>query len=307
MRVRLLGTAAGGGLPQWNCRCANCQAARRAALTEPSAIAPLAQCSLAVSPDGVGWYLVNAPPDVTHQLARWPEFQPDSSIRSSPIRGVILTDGELDHILGLLHLREAARWTLYATPAVTAMLEDGLRVLPALRRYADVQVHPLSLGDALRLGDADAGVELRLVETGRRLPRYLGCDEYARDGSVVGAILTDRGSGKRVVHAPCVGLLSDVLRERLEGADVIFFDGTFWTDDELRSLGIGADTALQMGHVPVSGPEGSALWLSKLSAGIKLYVHLNNTNPLLDPSSQERAWVRTLGLEVAPDGWRSDL
>jgi pyrroloquinoline quinone biosynthesis protein B len=307
MRVRLLGTTAGGGLPQWNCRCANCQAARQRVLAEPSAIAPLAQCALAVSPDGVGWYLVNAPPDVTHQLTRWPELHPDSGIRSSPIRGVILTDGELDHILGLLHLREASRWTLYATAAVIAMLEDGLRVLPALRRYADIRVHPLPLRDALHLGDADAGMELRVVETGRRAPRYLGRDQHAPEGSVVAAVLTDRGSGKRVVHAPCVGALSETLRGRLEGAEVVFFDGTFWSDDELRDLGIGADTARNMGHIPVSGPEGSALWLSKLSAGAKLYVHLNNTNPLLDPSSQERAWVRTLGLEVAPDGWRADV
>ena len=122
MRVRLLGTAAGGGVPQWNCRCTNCLAARR------SLIAPLAQCSLAFSPAGQEWYLVNATPDVTQQLARWEELHPQSGIRSTPIRGVILTDGELDHTLGLLHLREATGWTLYATSPVARMLEDDLHV-----------------------------------------------------------------------------------------------------------------------------------------------------------------------------------
>jgi pyrroloquinoline quinone biosynthesis protein B len=301
MRLRLLGTAAGGGLPQWNCRCANCVAARR------NLIAPLAQCSLAFSPDGQGWYLVNATPDVTQQLARWEELHPQSGIRSTPIRGVILTDGELDHTLGLLHLREASRWTLYATPRVARMLEDDLRLVPALRRYAEIRVHELPLDTPLYLDDASSRVEVRLVETGRHLPRYLGGTAGASDGAVVGLILKDLSSGKRAVHAPCVGELSETLREPLRDADVIFFDGTFWSDDELRRLGIGADTATEMGHVPVSGREGSALWLSKLSAHTKLYVHLNNTNLLLDPASEQRAWIRTLGLEVAADGWSATL
>ncbi len=301
MRVRLLGTAAGGGLPQWNCRCANCVAARR------NLIAPLAQCSLAFSPAGQGWYLVNATPDVTQQLVRWPELHPQSDIRSTPIRGVILTDGELDHILGLLHLREASRWTLYATPTVAKMLEDDLRLMPALRRYAEIRVQELSLDAPLYLDEASSRVEVRLVETGRHLPRYLGRTNEAPDGTVVGLILKDLSSGKRVVYAPCVGELSETLREQLSGAEVVLFDGTFWSDDELRRLGIGTDTAMDMGHVPVSGPEGSALWLSKLSAHIKLYVHINNTNLLLDPASKERAWVRRLGLEVATDGWALTL
>ena len=297
MRMRLLGTAAGGGLPQWNCRCANCEAARQ------HRISPMAHCSLAFSPDGSGWYLVNATPDVTQQLARWPELHPRAGIRSTPVRGVILTDGELDHILGLLHLREATRWTLYATPSIITMLEDGLRVLPALRRYADIDVRRLSWEDPLPLDEGASRVTLRLVATGRHLPRYLGGGNEARDGAGAAIFLTDRSTGARVAYAPCVAELSEALRERLQHADVILFDGTFWSDDELSRLGIGTETATRMGHVPVSGPGGSAVWLSELSAREKLYVHINNTNPLLDPASAERAWVRGLGLEVAGDGW----
>jgi len=301
MRVRLLGTAAGGGVPQWNCRCTNCLTARR------SVIAPLAQCSLAFSPAGQEWYLVNATPDVTQQLARWEELHPQSGIRSTPVRGVILTDGELDHTLGLLHLREATGWTLYATAPVARMLEDHLRLLPALRRYVEIRVHELSLDAPLLLSEGSSRVEVRLVETGRHLPRYLGRTDGGAEGVGVGLILTDLSSGRRVAHAPCVGELSETLRDHLRGAEVIFFDGTFWSEDELRRLGIGAEGATAMGHIPVGGEEGSALWLSKLSARTKLYVHLNNTNVLLDPASDARAWIRTLGLEVATDGWAVTL
>ena len=301
MRLRLLGTAAGGGVPQWNCRCANCEAARQ------HRIAPMAHCSLAFSPDGSGWYLINATPDITQQLARWPELHPTAGIRSTPVRGVILTDGELDHVLGLLHLREATMWTLYAPPAIIAMLEDGLRVLPALRRYVDIAVRRLSWEDPLQLDEGASRVTLRLVATGRHLPRYLGSGDEERDGAGAGVVLADRSTGTRVAYAPCVGELSEALRELLQDADVILFDGTFWSDDELPRLGIGPATATSMGHVPVSGPGGSALWLSTLSARAKLYVHVNNTNPLLDPASTERAWVRGLGLEVAGDGWEMSV
>jgi pyrroloquinoline quinone biosynthesis protein B len=279
MRLRLLGTAAGGGVPQWNCRFTNCQAARQ------GLIAPRASCSLAFSPGGVSWYLINATPEVSQQIARWPELQPPSGIRSTPLHGVLLTDGELDHVLGLLELRQDARWTLYATTPVTQLLEEDLRVLPALRRYAGVQGRELSLEEALYLGDGTSQVEVRVVETGRRLPRYLGVAERASAGAVVAVVLTDLATGKRAVYAPGVGRLSDALAQECRGADVIFFDGTFWTEDELRRLGITNDRAADMGHVPVSGPDGSARWLAEVAAHAKLYVHINNTNPLLDPAS----------------------
>jgi pyrroloquinoline quinone biosynthesis protein B len=297
MWVRLLGTAAGGGLPQWNCGCANCVAARE------HVIPPLAQCSLAFSPSGTDWYLVNATPDVTAQIARWSELHPKSGIRSTPVRGVILTDGELDHILGLLHLREASRWTLYASPAVAAMLEEGLRVMPALRRYADVEVCEVAADEPFMLAEGRSRVEVRLIPTGRHVPRYLGRPAAGDAAAVSALVLTDTESGRRLAYAPCVEELSERLRAHLAGADVILFDGTFWSDEELRDLGAGGDTASEMGHVPVSGPRGSARWLSNVPAGTKLYVHINNTNPLLDPASAERAWIRGLGLEVAPDGW----
>jgi pyrroloquinoline quinone biosynthesis protein B len=295
MRLRLVGASAGGGLPQWNCRCANCQAARQ------RITAPMMQCSLAFSAEDGIWYLINATPDVGAQLARWPELHPPSGIRSTTIRGILLTDGELDHTLGLLHLREGSRLRLFMTSAVSKLLEEDLRLLPALRCYADVSTVALAPGGpfSLCLGN----VEVRLVETGRRLPRYAGRGQAA--GAVVAVILQDRITGKRVVFAPGVGELTSSLRESCAAADVILFDGTFWSDDELRRLRIGVATAREMGHVPVNGPEGSGLWLAGLLARRKLYVHLNNTNPLLDLASQEHAWITRLGLEVARDGWEA--
>jgi pyrroloquinoline quinone biosynthesis protein B len=306
MRLRLLGTAAGGGLPQWNCRCANCQAART------GSIEPRAECSLAFSPDGAAWYLINATPDLTRSLARWPELSPQTGIRSSPVRGIILTDGELDHVMGLLHLREGARWTLYATPVVAGMLEANLHLLPALRRYADVPVIPLSLDHPLIVGPGAGGgqtgrVEVRVVETGRRLPRYAGASAETSEGAVVAAVLTNLSTGRRAVYAPGVPRLSESMARACAGADVVFFDGTFWDDAELSHLDITRDTATSMGHAPVGGPEGSAVWLSRQPAETKLYVHLNNTNPLLNASGSERTWIRGLGIDVADDGWEAIL
>lgn len=236
---------------------------------------------------------MNATPDVTHQLARHPELHPPTSPRASPIRGVFLTDGELDHVLGLLHLREGTGWTLYATPPVLRLLREDLRVLPALERYTEVAVHPLEGG--LELG----GLEVRTVQTSRRRPRYAPEGE----GSVVALVLTDRASGGSVVYAPGVSELSQALGACIAGAAVVFFDGTFFTDDEPIRMGISRESARAMGHVPVSGPDGSARWLAELPAAHRLYVHLNNTNPLLDPASEARARIRELGLEVAEDGW----
>lgn len=267
------------------------------------------QSALAFSPDRTVWYLVNATPDVTHQLARWPELWPrGSSLRHGPVRGIVLTDGELDHVAGLLHLREGADWTLYATPPVVTILEEELRLLPALRRYGPVRVQPVSPQSVLVLGRPPKQVEVCLTPVGRHSPRYVGPSQPgSAEGAVVAVTLRNPSTGRRVVYAPAVDHLSDTLARCCEGADLVLFDGTFWTDDELAGLGVAPATATEMGHVPVSGSSGSAAWLAALPAETKLYVHVNNTNPLVDPHSQERAALRRLGLDVAAEGWTIDL
>lgn len=289
MRVRVLGTSAGGGLPQWNCTCPNCRAAREGRLV------PRLQCALAFCDADARWYLVNATPDVAHQMRRYAELHPRGEIREAPVRGVFLTDGELDHVLGLWHLREGTPWTLYATPTVLRLLRKDLRLLPALARYNEVQVHPLTPS-----GMELPGVKVWTVETSRRGPRYA---RSGGKGSVIALVLEDRATGRSLVYAPGVAELSEPLRTVCRAAWVVLFDGTFFHDDEPVRMGIASESARAMGHVPVSGSDGSAHWLAALPAPHKLYVHLNNTNPLLDPASEARAWIRSLGLEVAEDGW----
>jgi pyrroloquinoline quinone biosynthesis protein B len=294
IRFRVLGTAAGGGFPQWNCRCRFCEASRR------GLIAPRLQASAALSSDGGSYYLLNATPDVTSQLARWPELRPQEGTRHTPIRGVLLTDAELDHTLGLLHLREGQELTIYATPAVANALEGNIGVLPALRCYTDTRVVLAEPGKTVILGGEAEGVRVEWLETGRDLPRYAGAADAP--GAVTALELENMATGRSAVYAPGAGKLSDELRQRLERAAAILFDGTFWTEDEFPSVGGGSRSARDMGHLPIGGSAGSARQLAGFSAPVKRYVHINNTNPVLDPTSPQRGEIRQLGLEVAEDG-----
>jgi len=262
------------------------------------------QAAAAFSPDGRRWYLINATPDLTTQLLRTPVLHP-KSVRETPIAGVVLTDGELDHVLGLLHLREGAGWTLFATDSTARLLHGAFPALGILNRYvADASVEPLSLGSPRVFGEGEAQVEMHVLETGTELPRYAGAGERA--GAVV-ALLFKTAQGRQLVYAPGVSRLSRELFQAFQEADIILFDGTLYTDDELQTLGIGRATAADMGHVPMSGPEGSAVWLAQLPAPTKRYVHLNNTNPALLETSPARAELRELGLELADEPWEVEL
>ncbi len=226
-------------------------------------------------------------------------------MRETPIRGVILTDGELDHVLGLLHLREGAGWTLYATDSTRELLVGAFPALTILNAYvADASLMPLSLSEPHHFGVGTAQVSMQVLETGTELPRYAGAGERA--GAVVALVFTTTG-GKKLVYAPGVSHLSETLKHALADADIILFDGTLYTDDELQTLNIGQATAADMGHVPMHGPEGTAAFLADLPAPIKRYVHINNTNPALDETSAARADLREFGLELAEDGWEVEL
>lgn len=265
---------------------------------------PRLQASAAFSPDGQSWYLINATPDLTTQLALTPALHP-KTLRDTPIRGVILTDGELDHVLGLLHLREGAGWTLYATDSTRELLTGAFPALEILNAYvADASVTRLRPGEPRVFGSGANTVTMDILETGSELPRYAGTGERA--GAVIALILT-AASGKRLVYAPGVSTLTESLRTALQDADIILFDGTLYTDDELQTLHIGTATAADMGHLPMTGPGGSAAFLAHLPAPTKRYVHINNTNPALKESSTARAQLRELGLDLAEDGWEVEL
>ena len=297
VHVVLLGTAAGGGFPQWNCWCPTCRAARNT----PARATPRRQSSAAVSLDGERWFLLNASPDVREQLECLPGPIP-AGVRNVPIEGIVATDAELDHTLGIMLLREARHLQLFATPAVRLILEQDSRILPVTQAFARVDVHEMQLGASMPLSYRNGetcGITVEPFAVPAGPPRF------ARDespGHTVGLLLVDERSGGSCAFVPGCGNLDQSLLDRLGNTDLLLFDGSFWTDDELISLGISDRSARQMDHQPISGPEGSLSQLAGLTRPQKVYTHINNTNPILLEGSAERGSVERAGLVVGTDG-----
>lgn len=292
MRLRILGAAAGGGLPQWNCGCPNCTAARA------GEIAALTQSSLAVSGDGGGtWAVLNASPDIRAQLVAAPPLHPTGP-RAVPLASVLLTNGDIDHIAGLLTLREMQRFDLFATPAILDVLAAN-PVFDALRPDL-VARRPVALDTPFRLAQ---GLEATLFAVPGKVPLYL-------EGEVVETGLVGEqtvgvecvGAGRRVLYIPGCAAITPALAARIEGADVLFFDGTLWRDDEMIRAGLGHKTGARMGHLSISGPGGTIAALAGLNIGRRVFVHMNNTNPVLRPGSAERAEAEAAGWTIGQDG-----
>jgi pyrroloquinoline quinone biosynthesis protein B len=288
--LRVLGSAAGGGSPQWNCACPVCSAVRTGAGLRRT------QSSVAVSADYRRWILINASPDVRTQIEAFPGLHPHDD-RTTPLEGVLLTDAELDHTLGLLLLREARRLRLYATPAVHTTLCDGSGVLRTLESYCPVEWRAVVPGSDMPLAD---GLSCRAfdVPTTKRARFGPGADH----GRVVGYRLTDERSGGTLVYLPGVQALTPALRVEIEGCACLLIDGTCWRDDELVRLGLAGKTSREMGHLPIDGPDGSLAQLPSLGVGRTIFVHMNNTNPILLDDTPERRLVEDSGMEVAMDG-----
>jgi pyrroloquinoline quinone biosynthesis protein B len=304
MRVRILGAAAGGGLPQWNCRCANCEAARAGS----AQVRPRTQSSVAVSADGRAWFLLNVSPDVRQQILAFPPLGPPSGQRrGSSIAGCVLTDAELDHTAGLLLLREGGGYGIVSTPLVRRWLSRHLSVNTILAERAWLDL-PLDGPLELPLADSkSSGLRVRAFEVDRHVPRFIAEDTASAVGSVVGLHIEDANTGGKLVYVPCLARVSDRLRAETQGADALLLDGTFWSEDEPIRLGIGSRTAPEMGHLPVSGLQGSLAWLAELPVRHRVYVHINNTNPMLDERGPEWAMVHDGGVTVAADGDSFDL
>jgi pyrroloquinoline quinone biosynthesis protein B len=304
MRIIILGSAAGGGVPQWNCGCRNCTDARQNGHGRT-------QSSVAVSADGERWVLLNASPDVRTQVAAHPSLWPPSGSRATPVRAVVLTDGEIDHTLGLLLLRESAdRLPVYAPSGVTALLGDEWPLYRVLSAYSGVEPRALEENRPVALtdrGGSPLGICCAATAVARRPPRYArAAPTQAFD---VGLRLTDERTGGTLAYVPTAGAMDDAVRRIAAGADLLFFDGTFWSDDELRTAGGGVDapSAREMGHLPVGGAGGSLDLLPKLDAKRVVLVHINNTNPILCRSSAERARVEAAGIVVAEDAMEFEL
>jgi pyrroloquinoline quinone biosynthesis protein B len=292
MWVRVLGSAAGGGFPQWNCACPPCRAVRDGA--RPAR--PRTQSSVAVSPDRRRWFLLNASPDIRAQLAAFPALHPPAGSRAVPLEAVLLTDAELDHTLGLLLLREARGLVVHATEATRDTLQEGTGVLRTLEAYCPVTWRPVVPGVDVPLA---GGLTYRAFDVPTTKRARFGTGE--EKGRVVGYRLTDERSGRSLVHLPAVQELSTV-RDQLDGCACLLLDGTCWSDDELIRLGVGSRTAREMGHQPIAGPGGSLEQLTARPVPRTIYVHVNNTNPVLLEDSPQRRVLEQHGVEVAVDG-----
>jgi pyrroloquinoline quinone biosynthesis protein B len=306
VRALLLGSAAGGGVPQWNCACGICTAAR----LDPPRVEPRTQDCLAVGSLG-SWALVNCSPDIRAQLLATPYLAPAEGSRDVPVTDVLLTDAELDHVGGLLQLREGRRLRIHATAPVLGALCDQLEVDRVLASYLDVSLLMLAAGDRFRVCDGSVLVEV--IPLSEKRPRYAACAPPAADWVVGYRFSRSRGPGDvSLLYAPCFGSWSPALDAGVAGADCALVDGTFWSDDELDRAtpplgGQAPGRAQQMGHLPISGPDGSLGRLGGLVAARRVYTHLNNTNPVLDPASPQRAAVARAGVEVAVDGLEVEL
>jgi len=298
VHVRILGSAAGGGFPQWNCRCPTCEAARAGVRARPRT-----QSSLAIRGGEGPWFLVNASPDARQQLEALTN-RDLAGVRVPPIAGVLLTDAEIDHTAGLLLLRESATPVrVYGEAGVERALRHGYPVLSILERYCGAEWQSLEPERATALAGSSLTVEP--FDVGGDAPRYL-------DGSGVelrasGLVFRDRTGGGVVTYVPGLATLDDDVVTRFAGSDLVLVDGTFWRDDELARLGISARSARDMGHLPLSGPGGTLEALARLERPRKALVHINNTNPILLEDSPERAAVLRAGVEVAYDGLEVEL
>jgi pyrroloquinoline quinone biosynthesis protein B len=293
----VLGAAAGGGFPQWNCRCAVC----RLAWAGDKRVKPRTQASLAVSADGEHWILLNASPDLRAQIQAnqnlHPRGQAHDNARGSPIAAVVLTGAEIDQTAGLLSLRERSPFTLYGTAATLAAIADN----PMFAALAPEVVarHAAVPGERVALG---YGIEAELFIVPGKVPLYLEGDDpdtASESAANVGVEIFDGAS--RLAYVPGVAAITPAVMQRLARADVIFFDGTVFTDDEMIATGTGSKTGRRMGHMPLDGPDGSLAALAGLRAR-RIFVHINNTNPILVDGSPERARVAAAGWEVAEDG-----
>ena len=308
MFIRVLGSAAGGGFPQWNCGCSNCVGVRSGQI----AAFARTQESVAVSADGDSWFLLNASPEIRQQLESFPPLHPRAP-RDTPIQGIVLTNGDLDHCLGLLSLRESQPLAIYASRRVQSGFTEGNVLYRTLERFeGQARWHALDLSEpgqatALRLLNGDSsGLTLRAFAVPGKAALHLD-QTQPEAGDNIGVVLKDERSGRSLAYLAAAGANSPSVMAAVAEADCVFFDGTFWSSDELIALGASQRRAEDMAHWPISGPGGSLKFLSSLTRARRIYIHINNTNPILREDSVERRAVTAAGVEVAFDGMELEL
>ena len=294
MKAFIVGSAAGGGYPQWNCRCDICVLFWQ----KDPRVKRRTQSSIAVSVDGKEWALINCSPDIREQISSSPQLQPQNGLRHSPIKSIVLTNGDVDHIGGLISLREGQSFEVWASKSVLQQLRSNeiFGVLgPELVKLNEISpstaFSPLS---GLKISSFDVPGKVPLYQEKENIPAV------DRSGHTVG--LHIEAEGKRLSYVPGCGAIDAQLLADLRKTDTLLFDGTVWKDDEMKTAGVGTKTGRRMGHTPVSGEDGSMQGLQSLGAHRRIFIHLNNTNPLLVDGTSERKQAATMGWEVGFDG-----
>ena len=303
LRVVVLGAAAGGGVPQWNCGCPVCQAAR----TEHPELQST-QASIAISADGAHWFLINASPDLRQQLNATPQLHPKTGkLRHSPIAGVILTNGEIDAVTGLLSMREGWPFTIYAHARVLAILKTN-SIFNVLNEK-NVRRQPIQMDKAFEPSLPDgspSGIEILPFTVAGKGAWYLEGQPHPAgkdgEGDTLGLRILDKATGKFFLFLAACAKVTDDLKSRLAGAPLVFFDGTVWRDDELIQAGLGNKTGQSMGHIAMSGETGAIALLDGLGIDRKIFLHINNSNPALLHDSAERRIAEQAGWQIPQDG-----
>jgi pyrroloquinoline quinone biosynthesis protein B len=302
MRVLVLGSAAGGGFPQWNCNCHNCSGLRDGTLNASART----QSSIAVTSNSRDWVLINASPDILTQLKSFRQLQPSRSIRDTGIRAIILVDSQLDHTLGLAMLREGARLEVYCTASVRSDLTDGNPLFRILGSYCGVNWHELRIDGVFGIPGID-GVQFTAVAVPGKAPPYSPHRTDPQPDDNVALKITDLSCGQTLFYAPGLSAVDSRIWGCMNEAACILVDGTFWTDDEMLTTGAGRKRASEMGHLALSGDGGMLSWLRRLGKTRKILIHINNTNPILDENSAERRELDKAGVETARDGMEISL
>jgi pyrroloquinoline quinone biosynthesis protein B len=302
MHIIVLGSAAGGGFPQWNCNCRNCAGLRSGTVRATART----QSSIAVSSNGTDWVLINASPDILAQIRSTPALQPARHRRDSGIAAVMLMDAQIDHVTGLLMLREGKALPLYCTAPVWRELNGALPLVPVLSHYCGVHWHELPVQGSLQVPGVDS-IRFTPLALSSKAPPYSDHREHPHTGDNIGLLIEDVDTGKSAFYAPGLGAIDPQVQAALRHADCMLVDGTFWRADEMIALGFSSKTAEDMGHLPQSGEGGMIAVLDGIRARRKVLIHINNTNPILDEDSEQRALLARHGIEVAFDGMEITL
>jgi pyrroloquinoline quinone biosynthesis protein B len=314
MRVKILGSAAGGGFPQWNCACPNCRSLRAGTFRGK----PRTQTQVAISADSRSWFLLGASPDLREQIESTPELHPreqpsDKALRDSPIAGAVLLNADIDHVLGLLLLRELQPLRVHATKSVRRILTKDNSMFAMLQRIPNqvswIEFMPGAQFSLLSSSGEDSGLRCRAIPLGSHFPAYVSPPRRSQLHPLESSLglVVESSSGKRLAFFPAVPRIDKHVYKLFDSVDVILFDGTFWTPDELIPTQGSGQSSWDMGHIPVSSPAGSLEKLAHFGHGRKIYIHVNNTNPMLNEAGTEYRQVLEAGWEIAEDRWELEL